>query len=194
MSRSDKALACPGQATAKPERRAGTQELQTAAPGSRLAASRRPGHETLHTLACHLICVDPAQVREFWPHVAALIKAAMEKGRLSSFAEVEHAVRNGNALLWLAWNGETVKAAAVTELTHANDETFCTIVACGGHDRSQWLPLLAGLEAYGRAQGCAAMRIYGRRGWRKLLPEYRTTRVLLEKELAPHRHARAEAR
>jgi hypothetical protein len=27
------------------------------------------------------------------------------------------------------------------------------------------------------------MRIYGRRGWRKLLPEYRTTRVLLEKEL-----------
>ena len=28
------------------------------------------------------------------------------------------------------------------------------------------------------------MRIYGRRGWRKLLPEYRTTRVLLEKTLA----------
>ena len=60
---------------------------------------------------------------------------------------------------------------------------LATIVACGGHDRSQWLPLLAGLETYGRAQGCAAMRIYGRRGWLKLLPEYRTTRVLLEKEL-----------
>ena len=183
MSRSGEVLACPGQATAKPERRAGTQEPWTAAPGSRLAASRRPGHETLNTPDCHLICVDPAQVHEFWPHVASLIKAAMEKGRLSSFADVEHAVRNGNALLWLAWNGETVKAAAVTELAVANGEKFCTIVACGGHDRSQWLPLLAGLETYGRAQGCAAMRIYGRRGWLKLLPEYRTTRVLLEKEL-----------
>jgi len=134
-------------------------------------------------LPCRLICVDPAQVHEFWPHVASLIRAAMEKGRLSSFTDVEHAVRNGNALLWLAWNGETVKAAAVTELTQANGETFCTIVACGGHDRAQWLPLLAELEAYGKAQGCAAMRIYGRRGWRKLLPEYRTTRVLLEREL-----------
>jgi len=133
---------------------------------------------------CQLICVDPAQVHEFWPHVASLIKAAMEKGRLSSFTDVEHAVRNGRALLWLAWNGETVKAAAVTELGNANGETFCTIVACGGHDRAQWLPLIARLEAYGRAQGCAAMRIYGRRGWRKLLPEYRTTRVLLEKTLA----------
>ena len=142
-------------------------------------------------MSCQLICVDPAQVHEFWPHVAALIKAAMEKGRLSSFADVEHAVRNGNALLWLAWNGETVKAAAVTELAVANGEKFCTIVACGGHDRAQWLPLLAGLETYGRAQGCAAMRIYGRRGWLKLLPEYRTTRVLLEKELAPRCHCRA---
>ena len=132
---------------------------------------------------CHLICVDPAQAREFWPHVAALIKAAMEKGRLSSYADVEHSVRHGSALLWLAWNGETIEAAAVTELTSANGEKFCTIVACGGHGRSQWLPLIAGLEAYGRREGCAAMRIYGRRGWRKLLPEYRTTRVLLEKPL-----------
>jgi hypothetical protein len=132
---------------------------------------------------CQLICIDPAQAHEFWPHVASLIKAAMEKGRLSSYADVEHAVRNGKALLWLAWNGEKIKAAAVTELTYANGEKFCTIVACGGHERSQWLPLIAGLEAYGRTQGCAAMRIYGRRGWRKLLPEYRTRRVLLEKEL-----------
>jgi len=109
----------------------------------------------------------------------------MEKGRLSSYADVEHAVRNGSALLWLAWNGEKIKAAAVTELGIANGEKFCTIVACGGHERAQWLPLIAGLEAYGRTQGCAAMRIYGRRGWRKLLPDYRTTRVLLEKELMP---------
>ena len=108
----------------------------------------------------------------------------MEKGRLSSYADVEHSVRNGRALLWLAWNGEKIKAAAVTELAIVNGETFCTIVACGGHDRAQWLPLIAGLEAYGRREGCAAMRIYGRRGWRKLLPEYRITRVLLEKPLA----------
>jgi hypothetical protein len=81
-------------------------------------------------MSCRLICVDPAQAHEFWPHVASLIKAAMEKGRLSSYADVEHSVRNGTALLWLAWNGETIKAAAVTELTSANGETFCTIVAC----------------------------------------------------------------
>jgi hypothetical protein len=155
---------------------AGAQKSQAAALGPRFRGDER-------SVSCQLICVDPAQAHEFWPHVASLIRAAMEKGRLSSYAEVEHAVRNGHALLWLAWNGETVKAAAATELTRANGETFCTIVACGGHDRSQWLHLIEGLEAYGKTQGCAAMRIYGRRGWLKLLPEYRTTRVLLEKPL-----------
>ena len=164
---------------------AGVQEPRSADLDSRFRGNER------RSLRCQLICVDTAQVHEFWPHVASLIRAAMEKGRLSSFTDVEHSVRTGNALLWLAWNGENIKAAAVTELSQANGERFCTIVACGGHDRSQWLPMIAGLEAYGRTQGCAAMRIYGRRGWRKLLPEYRTTRVLLEKELVPHRHPRA---
>jgi hypothetical protein len=112
-----------------------------------------------------------------------LIEAAMRKGRLTDFADVERAVRNGSALLWIAWNGEKIKAAAITELGQANGEKFCTIVACGGHERSQWLPLIENLEKYGRAEGCKAMRIYGRRGLLKLLPEYRATRVLLEKKL-----------
>src|SRR5262249_54913725 len=111
---------------------AGVQKSQIAALGPRFRGDER-------RLRCQLICIDPAQAHEFWPHVASLIRAAMEKGRLSSYADVERAVRNGHALLWLAWNGETVKAAAVAELTRANGETFCTIVACGGHDRSQWL-------------------------------------------------------
>src|SRR5262245_27243007 len=115
MLRSGETLACPGQAAAKLARRAGTQELQSAAPGSRLAAARRPGHES-----CQLICVDPAQAHEFWPYVAALIKAAMEKGRLTDYAQVEDAVRNGSALLWLAWTGEKILAAAVTELVPAS--------------------------------------------------------------------------
>jgi hypothetical protein len=41
--------------------------------------------------------------------------------------------------------------------------------------------LLEGLESHAKAEGCAAMRVYGRRGWGKLLKDYRVTRVLLEK-------------
>ena len=134
--------------------------------------------------ACSLICIDPAQVHLFWPYVSPLIRAAMHKGRLTDFADVERGALAGRALVWIVWNGETIKAAAVTELSSANGERFCTIVACGGSDRGQWLPLIAELERYAQGEGCKAMRIFGRRGWSKLLPDYRTKRVLLEKDIS----------
>ena len=46
-----------------------------------------------------------------------------------------------------------------------------------------WLPLLAGIETYASAAGCACVRIMGRKGWARALPTYRTTRIVLEKEL-----------
>jgi hypothetical protein len=130
-----------------------------------------------------LICIDPAQVHQFWPYVAPLIQAAMKRGRISDFAGVACAVHAGRALVWIVWDGERIKAAVVTELGTANGERFCTIVACGGRDRREWLPLLGALERCARAEGCKAMRIFGRRGWERLLPDYKPARVLLEKEL-----------
>jgi hypothetical protein len=136
----------------------------------------RPGH-------CKLICIDPVRVHEFWPHVAPLIAAAMRRGGITDFAEVEHAIGVGGALVWIAWDGLAIKAAAVTQLSTVHGERFCTIVACGGWHRDEWLPLLVGLERYAKAEHCKAMRIFGRRGWERLLPDYKPARVLLEKEL-----------
>jgi hypothetical protein len=141
-----------------------------------------------------LICIDPAQVHQFWPYVAPFIAAAMKRGRISDFAGVACAVHAGRALVWIVWDGERIKAAVVTELGTANGERFCTIVAFGaedgrkrpgggGRDRREWLPLLGALERYARAEDCKAMRIFGRRGWERLLPDYKPARVLLEKEL-----------
>jgi hypothetical protein len=132
---------------------------------------------------CELICIDPAHVHEFWPHVAPLIEAAMLRGAITDFAEVVAAVLAGRALVWIAWNGTAIKAAAVTQLSTVHGVRFCTIVACGGRDRREWLPLIAGLERYAKSENCKSMRIFGRRGWERLLPDYTPARVLLQKEL-----------
>jgi hypothetical protein len=129
------------------------------------------------------ICIDPAHVERVWPLVSHLIRAAMRKGRISEFADVERAVLEGAQLLWVAADRQAIWAAAVTQLSHANGEKFCTIVACGGRERARWLPLKAELETFAKAEGCAAIRIHGRRGWAREFPDYRLTRILLEKEL-----------
>ncbi len=97
-----------------------------------------------------------------------------------------------------------IVAAAVTELQQTERCKFCIVVACGGssHEEHQgvdarlrglcrerpggmarWLHLLTPIENWARAEGCDAMRIMGRRGWSRVLPAYRLTRVVLEKEL-----------
>jgi hypothetical protein len=130
-----------------------------------------------------LICIDPARIHEFWPFVASLIKAAMLRGAITDFDEVKKAVLAARALVWIAWDGTEIKAAAVTQLNTVHGVRFCTIVACGGRERGEWLPLIAGLERYAKSENCQAMRIFGRRGWERLLPDYRPARVLLQKEL-----------
>ena len=130
-----------------------------------------------------LVCVPRATVHKVWPKVCDLIYVAMKRGAVSSFKPVHDSVLAGAALLWLAWDGSKVHAAAVTELHKTEWRKVCVIVGCGGTDMKLWLHLLDGIEAFARAEGCDAMRIIGRKGWARVLKDYRVTRVILEKEL-----------
>jgi hypothetical protein len=157
---------------------------------------------------CQLLCVPPDLVGRIWPCVSGLIRAAMQRGDLSSFAAVEARVLSGNALLWLAiahhagveerpsprameeferpgdkGTRPEVSAAAVTELHQTEWRKVCVIVACGGADMSRWLDLIGPIEEFARAEKCSAVRIMGRKGWARVLPAYRSKRVVLEKEL-----------
>lgn len=125
-----------------------------------------------------LICVDPAQVSKFWPFARHLIKAAVDRTDLSKFEDIERAVLSGEHLLWLAWN-EKIEAAATTHLSN----NVCILVACGGHDRERWLPLFAKIEQYAKDEGCRCVRIYGRKGWERVLTGYKIEHVILERPL-----------
>src|SRR5262245_8314644 len=134
-------------------------------------------------MSAELCCVDPAQVGQVWPHVAHLIRDAMERGGMGRFADVERDVLSANAYLWLAIESGAVLAAAVTQVTQENDRRLCTIVACGGHDWRRWGALIEGLETYARAENCARMQIAGRPGWLRRLPDYRLAKIVIQKEL-----------
>ncbi|WP_080586202.1 hypothetical protein [Bradyrhizobium elkanii] len=125
-----------------------------------------------------LICVDPARVAEFWPFAGPLIRAAIERTGLSEFEDIEKQVLAGEQLLWLAWS-EQIEAAATTHLSR----NVCTLTACSGHQRERWLPLFGAIEQYAKNEGAKIMRIYGRKGWERVLDGYRAEYVILEKGL-----------
>jgi hypothetical protein len=127
--------------------------------------------------------VDPSLVKDVWPHARALVKSAIDRTDLCNFVDVEREVLGGLQLLWLAWNGTAIEAAAVTQLVLIGDRKICILVACGGRDRERWLPLIAGIEQFARNEGCRAVRIIGRKGWQRILADYRANYVVMDREL-----------
>lgn len=133
--------------------------------------------------AADLLCIAPETVPQVWPHCSAFIRRALERGSAGDFAGVERSVLNARALLWVAWDGDKIMSAAVTELAKFGDVKVCTIVACGGDGLNNFLPLIAGIEKYAKAEGCDISRIDGRKGWARVLPGYKIARVTLERRL-----------
>ncbi len=133
-------------------------------------------------LEMHCICVDPAHVSKILPMVAQMLREAMENGS-GDFADIEGPVLAGDRLLWLALDEERIWAAAVTGLHVEHEHKFAVIWACGGHEKHRWLALKDELEKFAKAEGCECIRVYGRRGWARELPDYRLIQITLEKRL-----------
>jgi hypothetical protein len=130
-----------------------------------------------------LVCVDPKRVHEIWPHVSGLILEAIRRTNLSHTQDIEYDVLNGDGLLWVAWDGAAIQAAATTSLIKTDAEKVCVLTACGGAEMTQWLALLPMIEAYARDEGCGCVRIFGRKGWARILDGYRDEHVILRKAL-----------
>lgn len=113
-----------------------------------------------------------------------LLKEACLRTALSAFEDIEADILSGRSLLWLAWNGQAIEAAASTVLINSDIGKVCVIAACGGTGMKRWLPLLDGIESYARDEGCTRVRIYGRKGWLRVLDGYREKHVILDKDLA----------
>lgn len=130
-----------------------------------------------------LICVPPDRVAEVWPHVRHWIQAAMERADISSFARVEADALSGANLLWIATDGQSISAAALTDIQDTGRRKVCLLVANGGERMKDWIHLISGLEDYAKAEGCTAMRIVGPAAWTRVLDGYRERAVILERVL-----------
>ena len=132
--------------------------------------------DKLDSNATIAVCVDPQHVGVIWPRIDHFIRDAIERVGVSSFDDVVDDVVHGDALLWLAWDGEKVLGAGVTRLIGE----VCELVAYGG---SGEFHLLQTIENYARDEECIKMRILGRKGWVRVLKDYSQPYVVLEKEL-----------
>jgi hypothetical protein len=131
-----------------------------------------------------LVPVDTPLVAGIWPHTREMVKRGMSRADPGDFERTERELFAGLQQLWLVWDGVAILAIAVTQLVTVGDKKLCVIVSCSGKGVRRWLHLIAGIEKFAKDEGCHAMRIYGRKGWERVLKNYRAKYVVMDKELA----------
>lgn len=122
----------------------------------------------------------PFYFSEAWVH----LEPAAERNQHFTQEGLRGVLLSGEAQLWCAFRGEEMVAACVTETARVPKGMRCEVLLCGGTDMGSWLhECLPVIEAWAKECGCTKMRIEGRRGWAKALPDYAARNVVLTKEL-----------
>lgn len=116
-------------------------------------------------------------------HVGAepFIRAACQRGPGDLNADELFAkCATGDHQLWLSTeNGQTV-AACITALFIESDGLVCEFIAAGGKGV---LDHIDDVSAWAKTKGCRAVRLIGRRGWLRKLPDFPLKGVILEKAI-----------
>jgi hypothetical protein len=131
-----------------------------------------------------LICIDPKDVHQIWPHVSTLLNNATQRCGDWTLSELRTGLHQGAMLLWVTTDGQKIYAALVSALEAVPAGLVCRVVACGGEAVIPWVKAVAPIEQYARDEGCVAFRLQGRKGWSRVFrEEFKTAWVALEKRL-----------
>ena len=116
----------------------------------------------------------------------SIVQPMVERGLKRSIGltleSIAYNLRRDLMQMWLAF-GSGVEAVALTEISEEPTGKVCIISLLSGNNRARWFGHLEEIEKFARNENCKAMRIYGRKGWTRLLPSWRVPQVILERTL-----------
>ena len=122
------------------------------------------------------------QLEATWPDFMHFIDDSLQYSNgLWNIEDVELKLFNGEAVLWIAYNGSP-RAAGVTWIEEFPRVRDLNMAFAGG-DMQSIKGLVEMGEEYARSEGCQGIRCYGRRGWSKALPGYKEISTISRKEL-----------
>lgn len=120
----------------------------------------------------------------YMPEAWELLRPAAERNGHHTEESVRAALLRSDFQLWCAFKGEQMVMATITEIAQYPAVRQCIVILCGGKDMDDWLyPCLSAIEAWAKEKDCQRMFIEGRPGWRKALPGYSQSNVVLVKDL-----------
>ncbi|HSN18276.1 MAG TPA: hypothetical protein VLV87_08690 [Gammaproteobacteria bacterium] len=127
------------------------------------------------------------EVPLYWHRIEWLLKPVMERSEVDNTLEdVRQFLLTGNMQAWhVDWRVIVVTAIQPFGANaQAPTRRVCQIVYCSGAGLEDWLgDVVESLTDWASSMKCDCLRISGRRGWVKKLPEFHETCTTLERPI-----------
>jgi len=127
--------------------------------------------------------VPVAMIDDLWPRVKDIV--ALTDDAVLNSEDVLNYLQTGQWRLWVALEDGKIVAAMTVEFFYYPRDKVCRVVTLGGKMMKGWLTdnHQQAVENWAKGQGCSYIDVYGRKGWKKVLPEYKEDCILLRKKL-----------
>lgn len=134
-----------------------------------------PSHTTS---SVSYFAVTSDRIDTFWGDVAPLIEEALVyfDDRVG-IEDIYKSLKTRNNQLWLILRSGEILTAVITEITIYPKKKVLNIAYLAGLDFRSWHDGLEILKDFARSHGCSSIEIRGRRGWERLLKDFRVLNV-----------------
>ena len=121
----------------------------------------------------YLVTYTKEEFPEVWDEVYDLLEDVVEHyGEDMTMGDVFHALKDGNFQLWTSYKDGKMECATLTSIQESRGNRYCVIYAAAGHNMRAWIGFYNLIEEWAKDMRCTQMRIFGRRGWARVLNMY----------------------
>ena len=128
--------------------------------------------------------VQPEDIAYIWEEVAPLLE------RVKEHSEGEHEpddllepLTHADMQLWIATEDQKMHSAMVTQIVPYPQKQVLRVISIAGSDFKKLYEFNDMVESFAIRAGCSGMELWGRKGWKKLLPDWESNYIVYSKDL-----------
>ena len=143
----------------------------------------------LHGYNCKIVLVSPDDVPYIWDkiHDHLVSMTPHSEGELEPDAFYE-AISEGAMQLWIALEEKELLASMITQIVTYPRKNVLRIISISGDDMYKWIDYIPTIEDWALSMGCTSLECWGRKGWLKVLKDWKCSYHIITKDLTARMH------
>jgi hypothetical protein len=138
---------------------------------------------------CKIALVSPEHIPQIWDtvHRHLELMTPHSEGELEP-EDFYEALTNAEMQLWVAVNDGDIIASMVSQIIPYPRKQVLRIISIAGKGVEQWMQFLPMVEDWALSVGCTSLECWGRKGWLKILKDWKCSYHIITKDLTARMH------